>query len=476
MKRAVIAVIRTSTDRQDSEKQVRAIDAAARTHELTIIRTLPLDGVSGTTMLTNVEVQKVLRDLSRPDVAGIVAEAVDRIIRPANFSDLQLLDFFQKSGKLVFTPSQCLDLRNNADFLSGGVMAIVAGFERRLLLARTAGGKESARLKGRNPGGPMCLPRGLAFSKESGWRYVSPDSDRVRKAYSLLSERLGWQQIAKRIGGGFTYNGVASSLKNPCWMGVRRYSEGRDTPLEVPMWGLEAPLISAEEWAAAQRLIAEKRDGWKARKKSASFLLSGLITCSCGKPFYPRSSGCGSYYCSSNFPGRGPSCGQRSVQKPAAEQTVADIIASQLVSVSFLRGVFERLQSAQPASALVNPDKVAGLREKLEGERRRLLQLVVRGLASEQDLQRESKRIDGELRDLDKLMPAPAPPAFDAAKLAVQISRTFAGFHRLGFEARRELLRDVCGRIVVLDQAITLITLSGSFLHRANESQPSRRP
>jgi hypothetical protein len=59
------------------------------------------------------------------------------------------------------------------------------------------------------------------------------------------------------------------------------------------------------------------------------------------------------------------------------------------------------------------------------------------------------------------LAPAPPLPTFDPAKLAVQIGRTFAGFHRLTFDERRNTLRDVCAGITVLDEAISSITLNG---------------
>jgi hypothetical protein len=311
----------------------------------------------------------------------------------------------------------------------------------------------------------------LSYSKATGWTYTEPDASRIRKAYDLLFERKSWKAIAAEIGGGFSCHGVSRTLSNPVWKGLRRYTDGRDEPLEVSMPGITEPLISPERWEAAQKLIAAKRDVWKARKKSASFLLSGLLTCGCGKPLYPRLSGSGCfYYCSSAFPGRGPRCAQRSVQKSGVENAVAEIIASQFVNAAFLRAVFERLQNARPA-ATDDTDKAGCLKAKLEAERRRLLQLVMKGLATEEDLDRENRRIDAELRDLDKLMPAPAPtPAFDPAKLAVQISRTFAGFHRLSFDDRRNTLRDVCRRITVLDDTIPSITLNGAFLNRVNES------
>jgi hypothetical protein len=145
----------------------------------------------------------------------------------------------------------------------------------------------------------------------------------VRQAYDLLFERRGWDDIARRIGGGFTYNGVKTSLKNPIWMGIRRYTINRETPLELKV--IAKPLVSPERWQAAQEIILEKRTRWAKTRRPPHVLLSGLLACACGKPCYVRmnSHGGSYYFCSTGFPGRGPKCGARSVQQKAADQEVA---------------------------------------------------------------------------------------------------------------------------------------------------------
>ena len=71
----------------------------------------------------------------------------------------------------------------------------------------------------------------MLFDKASAkWSYDDVDSERMRKAYDLLFARRSWQDIAERIGGGFTANGVRYSSKNPIWMGVRRFTAGGARP------------------------------------------------------------------------------------------------------------------------------------------------------------------------------------------------------------------------------------------------------
>jgi DNA invertase Pin-like site-specific DNA recombinase len=476
-KRRAIAILRVSTDQQDVERQRRDVDCAARVHNLQITRTLELEDLSGTKMLTNAEVRRVLSDLSRTDTDGVCISAIDRLIRPGELGDLQIFDAFQRTKKKIWTPGQEIDLTTQAGFLTSGIMGVIAGFERQMILARTSAGKEISRQRGGNPCGSAVLPRGVSYSKSSGWVYVEPDVARMAKAYDLLFERRSWPDIAERIGDGWTSNGIRLALRNPIWKGVRRYSLGREQPLEVKV--IDKPLISPERWQAAQQIILEKRSRWAKTKRPPHVLLSGMLLCACGKPCYVRCGGRGQrrsyYYCSTGFPGHGPKCGARSVQQEAADQAVERIISTQLLDAAFLRTAIARFRSKQPARDQ-NVAKLVRQREKLEVERQRLLRMTLKGTCTEADYDRENKRIESEMRDLDLLAPAALPASFDAAKLVVRITRTFARFAKQSFEEKRGLLRAAVREIVLDDGMIPALTLNGAFLECVNSEPRSRSP
>jgi DNA invertase Pin-like site-specific DNA recombinase len=176
MKRRAIAIVRVSTDQQDMDRQRRDIAAAARAHNLTIVRKLEWEGLSGTKMLTNAEVGQVLDDLSRPDIDGVCISAIDRLTRPGELGHLAIFDAFQRTGKMIWTPGQEIDTRTQTGFLTAGIQGVISGVERMTLLGRMAGGKETVRLRGGNPDGSTALPRGLEYTKSGGWKYVEPDA------------------------------------------------------------------------------------------------------------------------------------------------------------------------------------------------------------------------------------------------------------------------------------------------------------
>ena len=474
----VIEVLRISTDSQDLQRQRDDLERNRAAHQLTVARVVELSGVSGRKVLANAEMQLVLRDLKDPGIAGISISALDRLFRMERYSDYSILDAFKDTGKTIWSSKEGpLDLQTDAGLIISLMSGAQGALEWRELRRRTVGGKETLRKAGGCPNGKHSLPRGVNFEPikdakgrtvSARWFYEQPDCDRVKLAYDLLFERRSWPDIAARIGGGFTDFGVRSSLRNPLWKGVRRYKAGRETPLEIQV--INEPLLTPARWQQAQEIILEKRTRWAKTIRPPHVLLSGLLRCGrCGAAVYARSSTTqrGYYYCSTGFPGKGPKCGMRASQQDATDREMERRASKELLDASFLRMVFGRFQFAQPARSQ-NADKLDRQREALEKERQQLLTMTLKGKCTEDDFARESKRIEGEMRDLDRLAPAPVPAALDPKMLIVGITRAFARFGKQTFQEKHALLRTVFRDFALEDGSITGFTLNGGFLDCAN--------
>ena len=74
----VIEVLRISTDMQDLQRQRDDLERNRAAHNLTVARTVELTGLSGRKVLSNSEMQLVLRDLKDPAIDGISITALDR--------------------------------------------------------------------------------------------------------------------------------------------------------------------------------------------------------------------------------------------------------------------------------------------------------------------------------------------------------------------------------------------------------------
>jgi DNA invertase Pin-like site-specific DNA recombinase len=478
MKRNVIEVLRASTDAQDLRRQAVDLERNRAAYGLTVARTVELEGVSGRKVLSNADMRRVLADLSDPAIDGISISALDRLFRMERYSDYSILDPFKDTGKMIWSAKEgALDLRTDAGLIISLMSGAQGALEWRELRRRTAGGKELLRQAGGCPNGRRALPRGVGFEaiKDSKgrsigakWFYEEPDAARIRRAYDLLFQGLSWRSIAREVGGGFTYNGVRHSLRNPIWMGIRRYSEGRETPLEVKV--IEKPLITPARWEQAQAIILGRRDRWSKSKRPPRFLLSSLLTCACGKPIYLR---CGSnkqrhyYYCSTGFPGHGPKCSHKPVQQEQADRLMEEIVETRLLDAAFLRKLLAKLPSRQHARDR-QAGKLDGQREKLEAERQRLLRMTLKATISEADYTRESKRIEAEMRDLDRLVPAPAPAAAHVGKIIARLTSAFSRFAKQPFQEKRDLLKAAFKEITLSNGCIAAITVNGVFLDSAN--------
>jgi DNA invertase Pin-like site-specific DNA recombinase len=479
--RRAIAILRVSTDAQDTDRQKTDIERVERAHSLTIERVVELDGVSGRKVRENDHMKRVLADLNRPDIAGVVVSALDRLFRLDKFADFGILDNFKDTGKMIYSAKEgALDLRTDAGLILSLMSGAQSGLEWRELRRRTTQGKEVLRTRGGNPNGRLVLPRGVGYEPVKSangrtiggkWFYTEPDATRIRRAYDLLFERRSYRDIVARIGGGFTNVGIRGSLANPIWMGIRKYAENREEPLELRV--IDPPLISPERWEAAQAIILEKRTRWaKTKHLQPRCLLTGLLRCACGRAAYLRR--CHrkySYYdCSSKV--HGSSCGARGVQQPAADRTFEHFLSHEFLDAAFLRSILARFEAAAPARD-DNRDQLARQRQMLEAERQRLLRMTLRGDCSEDDFARESKRIETEMRDLDRLAPAPVPAAIDPAELVMRIHRIFGTLRRRPLEEKRDLLRTVLKEIILKNGAVTAITINGGFLDSANSQARS---
>jgi len=150
---------------------------------------------------------------------------------------------------------------------------------------------------------------------------------------------------------------------------------------------------------------------------------------------------------------------------------VARIAAHELLDAAFLKAILCKFQGNQPGREQ-DATKIARERAKLEAERQRLLRLTLKGTCTEADFERESKRIEAELRSLDSLTPTWRPEAFDPAKLVIRITRGFARFPKQPFGERRGVLQAAVREVVVEDSTIPALTLNGSFLAGSANLQP----
>jgi DNA invertase Pin-like site-specific DNA recombinase len=510
----LIGVIRLSSDEQAREgragldRQRNDIEAIRKATGANIIRTMEVIE-SGTRVMDHRDFKQLFRDLSDPSVQGVACSNLDRLVRPDNFKDFGILDYFKANRKRIYTPANVIDPNTQSGFMESTIRAMFAGIERQIILERTSGGKERGRRKGKHIGPARSLARGVLYDKKTGtWRYDLDPADStprakghkpgdallVRKMFELLVyEGLSWEAIAATVGGGWSYNGVRNTLRNPIWVGRQRYHSKCDGPVitaravgkngeqrkyrkakrredayEVQV--IEKGLISQELFDRAQEIISIRAAEHGKRKKLPRFLLASLLRCSCGKPWYSRA---GSrrkgqryrdyYFCSSL---RSPdSCRNRTIQREALEQAITEIVTGRLLEVELLNemlaGAKQEVLMGQPASVSARWEQEIA---SIEEQRQRLIDVYQIGTITRAEFMERVGKLDGARKALDVMYPAPNPVDVDVKCLVSLLAMTFAQFKHLPFSDQRSLLQRAVKRITISGTAIVSLTLSGGFL------------
>jgi Resolvase, N terminal domain len=96
----VIALLRVSTDTQDLARQRADLKRVIASHDLQLIRTEEVGGVSGRHVQQDPQFQGIFRDLERADVAGVAISALDRLFRLDFYGEFGILDHFRLNKKL----------------------------------------------------------------------------------------------------------------------------------------------------------------------------------------------------------------------------------------------------------------------------------------------------------------------------------------------------------------------------------------
>jgi len=529
----VIALIRFSDAGQvtddkagvEGQRQVNATTAARL--NLKIRRELVLIGVSGRHVMLDPRFVGMCDELKTdPTLSGILTAEQSRVFRPEkdNYESYAILSMLAKHRKLLYTPDGIVDMNTSQGRVGAQLKAIMNGEEIEIIKDRFQRGKASDRLARKHPQGNHMLPKTVRYVREyattptgklivtaTRWELVPVEAERMKLAFRLLVEGDSYELIAEKIGGGYKGSSLRRSMMNPIHIGIRRYAfeaKGEEYPVKArpesylkhePGWEpkmrrkltkkaapldvptreqLEAgvppivePILTLDEWDAAQAIIARRTTSWRKSKLKNEgrdrFLANGVGYCACGKPLYGRYGSRGphldSYYCQSRHP-KGPGCGMASLKRADVDAAIEATII-RLADADFL------LSALKAALALIEPkvDPAMAARERALAKLRTGRANLVGALGAG-DLDRESFRqtmvkIEAEIRALEAQVPAPTPET-DPRQLADLIHRAFGEFGLMTFARKRSLLRGAVRHIIVNSHAreITTVTIAGGYL------------
>lgn len=436
------------------------------------------EGHSGAT-LDRPGLQELRDAVRRGDMDCVVIRDPDRLSRRLAHQ-LLLTEEFERAGvKLEFIDFTWQDTPEGRLFYS--IRGAIAEYEREKMRDRMARGKIQKAKQGGIP--HRFRVYGYDYDPAAGKVSVNEaEAAVVRQVFAwFITEDIGANGIAGRLnaqgvptkaGRVWHQRVVTGMLSNSVYTGTWHFNrrdcrggraarKGSDFPLKPRAEWVAVPVpavIDRETFDRAQEKLAEMRRLYAGRPRHR-YLLSGLVTCDCGRPMHgERSNVWGkryrTYTCKIKVAGRKSGCGRR-VRADQLEAEVWAAVAACLRDPEALAREMESLQgdgatreeAAQVERALARIEK--GRAAVLDALAAGVIDLDGDTKARLADMKRQRDRLLARKKELDA-----AATSARAARARAGDLRRLAGavLQRLDFlteDERRDVVRAVVRRVTV---------------------------
>jgi site-specific DNA recombinase len=306
--------IRVSTEDQakgeSPEHHEERARSYAKSRDWQVKEVYDLAGQSGKAVMQHPEAKRMMKDIERGHITGLVFSKLARLSR--NRRELEdFSDFFNKHHADLISLSEAIDTSTAGGRMFFHLLGVFAQWEREEITERVNASVLTRAKLGKSING--SAPYGYQWKDRK--LVIQPEEAAIRcKTYELFLQhrRKGHVATLLNTAGYRSRNGsiwrdtqVLRTLIDPSAKGLYYFNRMRQTekswrtePKPESEWGkVECePIISEELWNQVNQIIEEQLKSWKRPGKTPVHLFSGLAHCACGHKMYVRA-GSPKYFC-----------------------------------------------------------------------------------------------------------------------------------------------------------------------------------
>ena len=309
--------IRVSTDDQargeSPQHHMERAKAYASLKGYEIRETYDLAGVSGKSVKDHAEAQRMLRDIQRGHIKGLIFSKLARLARNTK-ELLEFAEYFQQKGAALISIEESFDTSTPVGLLFYTLIAAMAQWEREEIGSRVRASIEvraklGKPINGHAPFGYEWKERKLIqHSEQAPVRKLAYELFLKHQRKGAVARMLNERGYRTREGKQWYDVSVGRVLECTSAKGVyyinraKHVGSWKSEPKPESQWGEThcEPLVSEEVWNQANRILEEQAKQVKKPGKTPKQLFSGVLHCVCGSRMYVttnspkyRCDGCG---------------------------------------------------------------------------------------------------------------------------------------------------------------------------------------
>jgi site-specific DNA recombinase len=286
------------------ERRARLYAESKGWHVVTVYR---LDAVSGKTVKEHPEAKRMLEDVRKGRITGLIFSKLARLARNTK----ELLDFadsFREHDADLISLAESIDTSTPAGRLFFTIIAAMGQWEREEIASRVAASVPIRAQMGRPMGGKASY----GYQWKDKKLVVNPEEVPIRKlVFDLFLELRRKKAVARtlnergyrtRENAPWSDTTVDRLIRDPTAKGKHRvnYStlttpgkngKRRWTLKDESEWVYHdvEPIVSAEVWEQCNAILDGQREKAKRPGRLPQFLFTGLVHCGCGSRMYAAS-------------------------------------------------------------------------------------------------------------------------------------------------------------------------------------------